>query len=71
MERCASKNIKLNAEKFKFKLCVKFMGNIITDNGMRPDPDKVSSITQMPTPTEVPVEVHRNGKLPLAILQKS
>ena len=35
MERCASKNIKLNAEKFKFKLReVKFMGNIITDNGM-------------------------------------
>ena len=53
MERCVSKNIKLNAEKFKFKLReVKFMGNVITDNGMRPDPDKVSAITQMPTPTD-------------------
>ena len=53
MERCASKNIKLNAEKFKFKLHeVKFMGNVITDNGMLPDPNKVSAITQMPTPTD-------------------
>ena len=28
------------------------MGNIITDNGIQPDPDKMSAITQIPTPTD-------------------
>ena len=53
MECCAPKNTKLNAEKFKFKLReVKFMGNVITDKGMRPDPDKVSAITQIVNHTD-------------------
>lgn len=41
MERCLQKNIKLNPTKLQFKLTeVKFMGNIITANGMKADPDK-------------------------------
>ena len=52
MERCVAKDIRLNPDKFKFALKeLKFMGNIITDNGMRPDPDKVAAIVGMPTPT--------------------
>ena len=53
MERCMTKDIRLNPDKFKFGLReLKFMGNIITDKGMRPDPDKVAAITGMPNPTD-------------------
>ena len=49
MECCHQKNIKLNAAKLQFKLKeLKFMGTIISDQGMKPDPDKVVAITQMP-----------------------
>ena len=51
MERCHQRNIKLNADKLQFKLKeLKFMGTIISDQGMKPDPEKVAAITQMPTP---------------------
>ena len=51
MGSCLQKNIKLNPTKLQFKLTeVKFMGNIITANGMKADPDKVTAITAMPTP---------------------
>ena len=53
MERCMTKDIRLNPDKFKFGLKeLKFMGHIIADDGMRPDPDKVAAITEMPTPTD-------------------
>ena len=43
MERCHQRSIKLNAGKLRFKLKeVKFMGTIIWDNGMKPDPDNGS-----------------------------
>ena len=55
MERCHQKNIKLNAAKLQFKLReLKFMGTIISDQGMKPDPDKVAAITQMPPPENKP-----------------
>jgi len=51
MERCLQKNIKLNPTKLQFKVTeVKFMGSIITANGIKADPDKVTAITTMPTP---------------------
>ena len=51
MERCREKNLKLNPEKLRFKVNeVKFMGNIITDRGMKADPDKVEAITKLPSP---------------------
>ena len=51
MERCVKKDIKLNPDKLQFKLHeVKFMGHIISDKGMKSDPEKVSAIMQMPTP---------------------
>ena len=49
MERCSKKNIKLNQSKLEFKL-KEVMGNIITDQGMQADPDKVSVITAMAPP---------------------
>ena len=51
MERCSNKNIKLNQNKLQFKLKqVKFMGNIITDQGTQEDPDKIAAITTMAPP---------------------
>jgi len=51
MERCRQKTIKLNPDKLQFKLReIKFMGNIITDTGIRPDPAKVKAITDLEVP---------------------
>ena len=51
MERCHKLNIKLNAAKLQFKLKeLKFMGTIISDQGMKPDPEKIAAITQMQPP---------------------
>ena len=51
MELCHKLIIKLNAAKLQFKLKeLKFMGTIISDQGMKPDPDKVAAITQMQAP---------------------
>ena len=51
MERCHKLNIKLNAAKLQFKLKeLKFMGTIISDQGMKMDLDKVAAITQMQPP---------------------
>ena len=50
-ERCHKRNMKLNATKLQFKLKeLKFMGTIISDHGMKPDPDKVAAITQIQPP---------------------
>ena len=55
MERCHHKNIKLNPQKLQFKLKeVKFMGTILTHQGMKSDPDKVAAITQLPKPQDKP-----------------
>lgn len=59
MERCHRKNIKLNAAKLQFKLKeLKFMGTIISDQGMKPDPDKVAAIAQMPPPENKAALLH-------------
>ena len=51
MDRCREKTIKLNPDKLQFKLReIKFMGNIVTDTGIRTDPDKVKAITEMEPP---------------------
>ncbi|PFX23629.1 Retrovirus-related Pol polyprotein from transposon 17.6 [Stylophora pistillata] len=52
LERCRATGIKLNKE--KLKLCrkeVKFMGHVICQDGLKPDPDKVQGMKEMPTPT--------------------
>ena len=51
MERCVLRNIKLNLEKLRIKCKeIKFVGHIITDQGIKPDPEKVSAIKQMAVP---------------------
>ena len=50
-ERCKSKGIKLNKEKCKFRLSeVSFMGHVISEEGLKPDPAKIQGVREMPTP---------------------
>ena len=50
-ERCKSKGIKLNKEKCKFRLSeVSFMGHVISEEGLKPDPAKIQGFQEMPTP---------------------
>ncbi len=45
--------IKVNQEKLVFKVQeVKFVGHIISKDGMKPDPSKVLAMTQMPQPCD-------------------
>ena len=56
LERCQVRGIKLNKE--KFRLSVSYMGHILSAEGLRPDPQKIKAIREMPTPSSVP-EVRR------------
>lgn len=54
MERCRERNLKLNKEKLKFRRKeVRFVGHLLTSEGVRADPDKVKTVQNMPTPTDV------------------
>ena len=51
-ERCRTKGIKLNKDKLKLRYKeVKFMGHVICQDGLKPDPNKVQDIAEMPTPS--------------------
>ena len=53
-ERIKAAGATLNPEKCEFKKKqLKFLGHIIDENGIRPDPDKVSAINKMKAPTNV------------------
>ena len=54
LERCQERNIKLNREKFMFK-CSQgpFIGHLLTSEGLKPDPQKVEAICNMPRPEDV------------------
>ena len=54
MRRCREKNTTLNADKVKLSCNeVTFVGDLLTDEGLKPDPDKVRAILDMPKPTDV------------------
>lgn len=49
LERARQVNLKLNKSKFKLRQAeVKFMGHVISKGGLKPDPDKVTAIKNMP-----------------------
>lgn len=53
LQRLRKENLKINKE--KMKVCqeeIKFFGHILTSEGIRPDPDKISAIVNMPTPVD-------------------
>ena len=52
LQRARETNLKLNKSKINLgKSEVKFMGHVITDEGLKPDPDKVKAVEEMPRPT--------------------
>ena len=54
MRRYHEKNTTLNADKVKLSCNeVTFMGHLLTDERLKPDPDKVRAILEMPKPTDV------------------
>jgi hypothetical protein len=54
MERCKERNLKLNKDNLSLKMKeVKFIGHLITSKGLKPDPEKVRAILDMPKPTNV------------------
>ena len=54
MERCRERNIKLNEAKIKLRMTsVPFIGHQITSEGLKPDPDKIKAVVEMPSPTDV------------------
>lgn len=54
MDRCREKQLKLNKDEMKFQLSeVKFIGHTITAEGLKPDPEKLKAVLDMPNPTDV------------------
>ena len=53
LERCREKNIKLNPKKLQLrKQEVPYIGHLLTSDGLKPDPNKVKAIVEMPTPAD-------------------
>ena len=52
LERARAVNMKLNSKKIKLKETeVKFMGHVISKDGLKPDPQKTKAVREMPKPT--------------------
>ena len=55
LEKCRQWNLKLNRLKVRrHQSSVKFMGHLLTSEGLKPDPDKIQAILQMPEPEDLP-----------------
>ena len=53
LQRCREKNLKLNPNKIKLKTKhVEYIGHVLTENGLQPDPKKVASIVDFPAPAD-------------------
>ena len=62
LQRCRERGIALNRDKIKLRLTrVKFMGHVLTDHGLEPDPDKIEAVLDMPTPQNAEDVQRLNG----------
>ena len=53
LERAKEKNIKFSPDKLQFKIPeVKYLGHMVSHEGIRPAPDKVEAIAKMPKPED-------------------
>ena len=53
MERIREKGVKINKEKMKLHLTeIKYMGHVLTSEGVKPDPAKVQGLKDMPEPRD-------------------
>ena len=54
LQRLGNANVTLNAEKCVFNVSsVKFLGQIVGADGIKPDPEKIQAILEMPHPTNL------------------
>ena len=54
LQRCRDRNIKLNKAKFDFKCSqVPFIGHLLSNEGVKPDPKKIEAIVKMEAPADV------------------
>ncbi|CAB4041011.1 Hypothetical predicted protein, partial [Paramuricea clavata] len=54
LQRLGNANVTLNAEKCVFNVSsVKFLGQIVGADGIKPDPEKIQAIREMPHPTNL------------------
>ena len=54
LERLSEVGLVLNAEKFVFRQPeIEYLGEVVTQDGVKPDPNKIQAITEMPTPRDV------------------
>ena len=55
LEKCRQWNLKLNRVKVRrHQSSVKFMGHLLTSEGLKSDRDKIQAILQMPEPEDLP-----------------
>ena len=55
MQRAKDRNIVFNLNKLQLRVSeVKYLGTIVTPDGIKPDPTKVQAIVEMATPTDKP-----------------
>lgn len=53
MLRCQERNVKLNKEKMRLRRSeVPYVGHLLTDKGLKPDPDKIRAMQEMPKPKD-------------------
>ncbi|KAL0994061.1 hypothetical protein UPYG_G00117300 [Umbra pygmaea] len=53
MDRIRAVNLKLNPDKCRFRVSeVSYVGHLLTDQGIKPDPAKTDAVRSMPTPTD-------------------
>jgi hypothetical protein len=53
LDRARAINLKLKLKKFQFKVKeISYVGHLLTGDGLKPDPDKVRAITDMPEPED-------------------
>ena len=51
LKQCQDVNLKLNKEKCHFRcMSIPFFGEVVSRQGVQPDPQKVRALTEMPTP---------------------
>jgi len=62
LKRCSQQGVVLNPDKFEYGVTsVPFMGHLLTSQGLKADPDKVSAILNMPVPRDVAAVRRFNG----------
>ncbi|PAA81393.1 hypothetical protein BOX15_Mlig005974g2 [Macrostomum lignano] len=64
LEQCRKKNLTLNRQKTSIgKIELRFLGHILTDKGVKVDPQKVNSIKKMPHPNSFEQRAEKQAQL--------